>query len=411
MRSCFAIGVFLAALASVAVPPAGAGQLDREIAFWESHLERDPYDYVSRIKLGTAYLRKARVGGDYRQTLRAESVLREALARAPQSYDGLVALAFALNAQHRFEDGARVARQAVELRPQALLGYGALGDALLERGDVAGAQLAYDKLIALDGGLFALTRRANLRFIRGDTRGALEDVRQAAEIGRARGAAAEDIARCYVTIGAKHFLRGAFDEAEAHYREALKLWPDGYLPLEHLAELRAARGDFEGALALYERVVSKVPNPDLLQAVGDVHAARFDGAAAARWHDRALAGYLARVADGDRSYYRNLALFFADIRPDPAQSLEWARKDLVVRQNVYTYDTLAWALYRNGMFDEALDAANHALKHETEDATLWLHAAKIHQALDQEQKARRHLQRALLITPARTLYGLNPWLR
>ncbi len=403
MRPSFAIGVLLAALASVGVLSASAGQLDREIAFWETRLERDPYDYISRVKLGTAYLRKARVTGDYRQTLRAESVLREALERAPQSYDGLVALAFALNAQHRFEDGARVARQAIELRPQALSGYGALGDALFERGDISGAALAYDKLIEFDGGLFALTRRANLRHIRGDTRGALEDLRHAAEIGRARGAAAVEIARCFVIIGEKYFLRGAIDEAEAHYLEALKLWPGGYLPIAHLARIYAARGDFEGALALYEQVVSRVPNPDLLQAIGDFHVAMYDNDAATRWHDRALEGYLERVSEGDPSYYRHLARFFADIRPDPARALEWARKDFEVRQDVYAYDTLAWALYRNGMFDDALKAANHALEHGTEDTTLWFHAAKIHQALGHKQAARQHLQRALRIMSARRI--------
>ena len=403
MRACFPIGVLLAVLASVAVPPASAGQLDREIAFWETRLERDPYDYISRIRLGTAYLQKARVSGDYRQILRAESVLREALARTPQSYDGLVALAFALNAQHRFEDGARVARQAVALRPQALTGYGALGDALFERGDVAGAALAYDKLIELDGGLFALTRRANLRHIRGDTPGAIEDLRHAVEIGRSRGAAVEEIARCHVSIGEKYFLRGAIDEAEQHYRQALKLWPDGFLPMEHLARAYAARGDFGAAVALYEQVVAKAPHPDLLQAIGDAHAAMLDNDMAQRWYDRALEGYLKRSAEGDPSYYRHLAMFFADIRPDPARSLDWARKDFEVRQNVYAYDTLAWALYRNGMFEEALDAANHAIEQGTEDVTLWLHAARIHEALGQERAARQHFRRADEIRSARRI--------
>ena len=399
MRAYFAIGVLLAALASVAVLPASAGQLDREIAFWETRLGRDPYDYISRVKLGTAYLRKARVSGDYRQTLRAESVLREALARAPQNYDGLVGLAFALNAQHRFEDGARVARQAIELRPQALTGYGALGDALLERGDISGAALAYDKLIEFDGGLFALTRRANLRHIRGDTRGALEDLRQAAEIGRARGAAVEEIARCLVSIGEKYFRQGDYDTAEAQYREALKLWPDGYLPLGHLAMMRALRGDFAEALAVYEQVITKVARPDLLQAVGSIHAAMGDDAMATHWHDRALEGYLRRVSEGDPSYYQHLARFFADIRPDPARALEWARKDFEVRQDGYAYDTLAWALFRSGRFDEARDAAEQALEHGTEDATLWYHAGMIHHALGDRDAARQHVEHALRINP------------
>ena len=394
-----AVCALLAALTLLPALPLSAGQPDQETAFWEARLKRDPFDHISRVKLGAAYLQKSRVEGDYRQVLRAEATLREALAGAPNSYDGLVGLAFALNAQHRFAEGARAARQAVELRPEALTGRGALGDALFEQGDLPGAALAYGKLVELDGGLFALTRHARLRFIRGDTQGAIEELHRAAEIGRARGAAAEEIARCLVMIGERYFQQGKYDSAETQYRAALELWPDGHLPLEHLAKTRALRGDPARALAIYERLIGETERPDLLRALGSLHAAMGDAAAAARWYDRALQSYLASADAGYRGYYRDLALFYTDIRADSGQALHWAQKDLALRKDVYSYDTLAWALFQNGKFEDAQDAAVEALKHGTEDATLWYHAGRIVHALGDKETARQYLDRALRINP------------
>ena len=110
-----------------------------------------------------------------------------------------------------------------------------------------------------------------------------------------------------------------------------------------------------------------------------------------------MRAYLERADQGDASYYRNLAMFFADVRPDPARALEWARKDFEVRQDIYAYDTLAWTLYRSGKFADALDAAIHALEYGTEDATLWRHSALIHEALGNTEAARLHHARAVSI--------------
>ena len=45
---------------------------------------------------------------------------------------------------------------------------------------------------------------------------------------------------------------------------------------------------------------------------------------------------------------RNLALALADLDHNVARALELARSELGVRTDVYTWDALAWALYKNG---------------------------------------------------------------
>ena len=81
------------------------------------------------------------------------------------------------------------------------------------------------------------------------------------------------------------------------------------------------------------------------------------------------------------------------------EALDLARKELDVRRDIYTYDVLAWALYKNGKVGEALPAMTEALRLGTKDARLFFHAGMIHQAVGDAQKAREFLEKALATNP------------
>jgi tetratricopeptide (TPR) repeat protein len=90
-----------------------------------------------------------------------------------------------------------------------------------------------------------------------------------------------------------------------------------------------------------------------------------------------------------------LAFFYSDHDLKLKQSLELAKRELDVRRDIYTYDVLAWALYKNGKPQDAVAAMADALKLGTKDARLFFHAGMIHRALGDTEKARRYLQQAL----------------
>jgi tetratricopeptide (TPR) repeat protein len=79
--------------------------------------------------------------------------------------------------------------------------------------------------------------------------------------------------------------------------------------------------------------------------------------------------------------------------------VKWAHKDLQLRQNVATHDTLAWALYRAGRFTEALDEINKALSLGFKDAHLFFHAAMIHLAAGRAEEGKQFLKKAAEINP------------
>lgn len=374
-------------------------QADREIQFWQPRLDRDPDDYLPPTKLGVAYLQKARESGDFAYYLKAQEALKKALERKPGHYTAVTALASAYAAQHRFREAVTLAEQAVKQESDDAYAYGILGDALLEMGEVRRAEGIYRRLLKLAPGLFSLSRMANLQHLKGDVEGALTSLARAAEAGKKQNVPAESLAWCHVQMGEMNWSRGRWAEAERHYRRALAITPNGYLPQEHLAELRAAQGKHQEALERYRKVIALAPHPDFHAAIAVVLSAlgRRDEARAAR--EEALRGYLAAVEQGNVGYYRHLAFYYADTLKDGAEALQWARKDLEVRRDVHAYDALAWAHYRAGELPEARAASRKALALGTADADLYYHAGIIARRSGDAAGAGRYLRRALALNP------------
>ena len=82
-----------------------------------------------------------------------------------------------------------------------------------------------------------------------------------------------------------------------------------------------------------------------------------------------------------------------------SEALALAHKEFEVRHDIYTWDALAWALYKNGKYQEASDAIDNALRPGTRDALLFFHAGMIASRLGQTSQAKERLQTALSINP------------
>jgi tetratricopeptide (TPR) repeat protein len=94
-----------------------------------------------------------------------------------------------------------------------------------------------------------------------------------------------------------------------------------------------------------------------------------------------------------------LVLFYANHDLKLTEALELAEKEIAVRQDIYGYDAWAWALYKNGQYAKAAEAAEQALQLGTRDALLYYHAGMIYQGLGDAEHAQALLAEALLINP------------
>jgi tetratricopeptide (TPR) repeat protein len=70
------------------------------------------------------------------------------------------------------------------------------------------------------------------------------------------------------------------------------------------------------------------------------------------------------------------------------------------RQDVKTMDALSWALYRNGQYEQALEANAKALRLGTRDALFYYHAGLIQQKLRHPEQAADDLHTAFRINPS-----------
>ena len=399
-RFCFARGATgFACLALAIISPAaepGTNTAALVIQFLEERLKSDPDDFLAAGKLGNTYLQQARESGLANSHTNAERWLRAALKWSPDSYPLRVSLASALMGQHRFGEAAALAGNMVKENPNAPAAYSVLGDAFMEIGDFEGAEWTYRKLAGLTSGLAVSARFAKLDWLRGNIPGAHSNWSQALSFSNS---AVESLAWAHVQRGELFFRTGRITNAEAEYKIALTYLPSYYAAIDHLAELHAARGEFERARELFQQLAVRTGRPEYLQAVGDVFVAERRRAEAKPWHDRALAQYVAAAEQGSAGYFHQLAGFYADVREDGAAAEKWARRDLQVRQSIYAWDALAWSLFRKGENQAALDAARKALALGTKDAHLLAHAGSIFVRAGKISEGRDYMKQAEKANP------------
>lgn len=372
---------------------AAADPTDVTLRFLEQRVNSDPMDSVAQNRLSAACVLEMRKTGDLAFLDGAAKAARASLSAVPASQNpgGLVNFAVAEFESHHFREALALAQQARAIDSQNSGALATMGDAELEIGDYTQAENLYGKLQEQEPAPAVEARISRLTELKGDNQKAIALLEDAVE--------EQNTEWYHIRIGEIFFRTGQFDEAEQEYKQAQKLAPDHFLVMEHLAELHAARGQFAQAIALYEQVVSRVPRPDYFQALGDVYLYMGKPAEAKPWYDKALAGYLKSVEQGNAHYYHHLAGLYSDALDNPAEALRWARKDLEVRHSVYAHDSLAWAYYKNGDYGKAAEEATQAMSLGTKDAHLLYHASMIFSRAGKLEQGCNLLKLAMAVNP------------
>ena len=393
-RGGLARAAVLLALGLATVSCLAADSASETIRFLEQRVKGDPLDSVAHNRLATACVTQMRETGDLAWLDRAAQSARASLAAVPaaQNPSGLAAMALVEFEFHHFREALALAQQAFAIDPRNTAALATAGDAQLELGNYTGAQTIYDKLNAHETTPAVRARLARLAELNGDNQKAIELLRE--NVGTSG-----ETAWHRVRLGEIYFRTGNLEKAGEHYDAAHALQPESYLVLEHLAELRAAQGKFDEAIARYRKVVARVPRAEFFQALGDVYSFMGKSADATPWYERARDAYLKSVEQGNAHYYHHLAGFYSDAQENPAEALRWARKDLEVRHSVYAFDSLAWALYKNGEFARAAEEMTRALTLGTKDAHLLFHGGMIYSRAGELDRGRELLKQALAVNP------------
>jgi tetratricopeptide (TPR) repeat protein len=406
----FLLHMFL--IGCLALPSSLAAQqnpTDNRIKSLQAKIKGNPGDYRWYAALGAAYLQKGRETADAADYELAKGALGKSLdllTNDPAAAFAMTQMAVVCMAEHRFDDALTWAQNALAQGSGDPSPWAIAGDALADMGDYKGAAEAYAKLEMPYGSedeKLAVSyqresRMSFLRLIAGDTQGAIQLMRSAVHTAMETHMPPENIAWSQYQLGEELFQAGEIPDAEKAYQAALEEYPGYYRALAGLAKVRAAEGRYKDAADLYSQEIKAVPYPEYAAALGDVYQKLGQPKKAKQQYQ--LVEFIAYLSEINQQIHnRDLALFYADHGLKPAESLVLARKELEVRHDIYTWDVLAWSLYRNGKLNQAAEAVSHALEQGTRDAQIFFHAGMIYEKLGNSTKAAEFLQQALAINP------------
>ncbi|WP_420455837.1 tetratricopeptide repeat protein [Rubrivirga sp.] len=363
------------------------------VEYYRAVLRRDPDGVEPRVRLAHALMQLGEERGTQTETVpEARQLLEEAVEREPDHYYARTLQASLFNVLHRFEDARDLSRELLAEYPHHAFVHGTLIDALVELGEYDQAVEASDRLQALKPGLPAYSRASYLRELHGDTDGAIEAMRFAADAapsGRPERAwALYQLANLY--------LGAAKPDTAAYIFQGILEERPGFAPaLAGLGHVALVKGDATEAVRQLEEARALQPLEvidellvEAYTAVGDERKAE---AAAGRVHEALLAAReMGEIVDMEE------ADFLIDQGRDLDRSLQMAREQQARRPgHLHANETYAWALLHTGDAQAAVPYIERAMRLDTGDAMVHYRAARIYEAAGQPDVAARHLRLAL----------------
>ncbi|HKY43696.1 MAG TPA: tetratricopeptide repeat protein, partial [Pyrinomonadaceae bacterium] len=317
--------------------------------------------------LASAYMQSARETADFELNGKADDAIKRSLEVEPNNYDALKLRAKLQLIYHRFVEALETARRAQTVRTDDHDVWGQITDALVELGDYEGAIRAAQTMVDLRPDSSSYARVSYLRSLHGDTHGAIQAMTAAVKAANPNDP--EAIAWCRVQLGNELMNAGRLDEAEREFDEALRVFADHPLALRGKAEARVAAGDLHGAIEICE---TDYGSADAARMLGDLYTRMGHHDAARREYEK-FETLERENAVVERSW-RHLVNYWLDHDRNLEQALALATQEYEARKDIFTCDSLAWALFKNGRSAEAKKFMKEALRTGTKDVRINEHA-------------------------------------
>lgn len=379
-----------------ALPPAPVELSTQEvISKLETRLQQNPDDTYAYAQLGLGLLQQVRESGDLSLYARAGKAFDAALTRDPQQLDALVGQGILALALHDFQGALDWADKAWAINPFRAQTLGIMVDGQVELGRYDEAVATLQKMVDLRPDLDSYSRVSYIRELYGDVDGAYSAMQSAVQTALP---GSESWAWTLTHLGHLAFNRGNLKEAAGLYDQVLAAKANYPYALGGKARVEAAQGNTAAAIELYKQITARLPLPEFVIALGELYEATGQSDAARQQYD--LVGVIQQLnASAGMNVDLEMALFAANHGSDRAAAVAQARAAYAERPTIYAADTLAWALYQQGDYQEAGQRSQEALRLGTKDALLHFHAGMIAEKLGDITAAQKHLQEALAINP------------
>lgn len=375
---------------------AGAGGISAgTVAALEEQVRARAGDSGLLVQLGFAYQLRWRETADASFLPRSETALRRALRARPAEANAVLGLGSLALIRHEFRDALQYGRRAQRLLPGSARPYGVIGDSLVELGRYPAAFAAFERMVSLRPSLASYARIAYARELTGDPEGAIAAMRLALD---AAAGQPEPTAWSLVELARLEFALGLTEAAGRDARRALRVLPGYATARAEIARVEAARGRIERAIGEAQRAADAVPTSQAVALLADLLERAGRDTEARR--QRATVAVIERLlqANGVQVDLES-AVYRADNRVRPLETVELARRARAARPSIYGDDALAWALARSGRCREALPFAERALRLGTKDPLLYFHRGYAEGCSGDRREMRQWYRRALALSP------------
>lgn len=398
-------GAEVAAPTALAAPAPETGteralrHIDEAIAFHGARAVRTG-SWMDEAQVARGHLSRAHLSGSYEDYGRAAEALERAFSKARPGTGPFLLRARLSFAMHRFDavetDLVAATSGAVVPRGTRAAAAEMRADLALHAGRYEEAHAAYLDAVERSPSMTAYARLAHYQWKTGDFEGAEAShalAARAAIRGSGEGRAWLELQR-----GLMDLDRGRFADALGHYRRADAELPGWYLVEEHMAEALYELGEVDRARALYEDVVARTGDPELMAALAGVVEAQGDADRARELMTEARRRHEDRLARFPTAAYGHALEFFLEHGP-VERALELAERNHAARPSGEAKVQLAQAYLAAGRTDDAAGLLDAVIASPFDDASLHATAAVLHARRGDAARAAAERLRAEAIDP------------
>lgn len=217
------------------------GDYDRAVEELELVPEYDPEAVTPTLRIIRNHLRRQ----DYDNAL---VMAERAVEQAPERANLWVILGEIYHQQGRYDDAVDTFQEAIALSPDNILGYGALVELQESINDLVAAIDIYERLIEMNPESAGLYYQLAINYIRiEDSEAAQETLHKALELN-------PHLSRARFLLGTLYLEADDNLKSVAQLEHYVRTRPDDLQALENLAGALTRLGDYERALAQYERL-------------------------------------------------------------------------------------------------------------------------------------------------------------
>jgi tetratricopeptide (TPR) repeat protein len=313
------------------------------------------------------------------------SAMEDLLKKHPNLAPAQLLLAGAYQSLGRLDDSAAVIREQIKSSPQVADGYFRLGLILRQQNKTDEARKAFEKALELSpGNLPSIDQLVELDIAKKNFEGAMQTIQPELQKTPASAGA-------HFLEGKIYAAKGELDRAEAALVKALELDPNFSSAYELLITSYVATNKLPEAVKELQAFLSKSPNdPRALMTLGVIYDKMKD-------HPKARDAYekLLSTSPENAEAMNNLAYLYSEKFNQPDKAYELARKARALQPaNPSIADTLGWALYKRGQYQEALALLRESAGKLPDNPEAQFHLGMASYMMGETEAARRALQRA-----------------